>query len=139
MEYSIINFDVNTGFITVLYNDIKKYKLTLMLPIIGGKYITGDELNEFINSYSPQNDDRETDISSATNIDEILSLIDIKGFSTYQREIRNNLLSETDYTQLSDFNCAQLKSEYIEYRKQLRDIPLTSGFPFNVVWPSKPQ
>lgn len=52
------------------------------------------------------------------------------------RFIRNQLLQETDWTQLPDVS---VKQEYIVYRQALRDISGQPGFPKNVVWPTKPE
>lgn len=52
---------------------------------------------------------------------------------------RNNLLSQSDWTQLNDTpldNAA--KVAWTNYRQALRDIPSQSSFPENVVWPVKP-
>lgn len=48
---------------------------------------------------------------------------------------RTSLLSETDYMALSD---STLTPEWAAYRQALRDVPEQPGFPFSVVWPSKP-
>ena len=50
------------------------------------------------------------------------------------RNERNVLLLETDYLALSDNT---LTTEMATYRQALRDIPSQSGFPFNVIFPSK--
>jgi hypothetical protein len=52
------------------------------------------------------------------------------------REIRNELLKECDWTQLSDVS-SEIKSNWISYRQELRDITNQSN-PFNIVWPVKP-
>jgi hypothetical protein len=52
------------------------------------------------------------------------------------REIRNELLKECDWTQLSDVS-SEIKSNWISYRQELRDITTQSN-PFNIVWPVKP-
>lgn len=51
------------------------------------------------------------------------------------REQRNELLAETDWTQLSDSSVA---STWTEYRQALRDVPSQEGFPYTVTWPTKP-
>lgn len=51
------------------------------------------------------------------------------------REQRNELLAETDWTQLSDSSVA---STWTTYRQALRDVPSQEGFPYNVTWPTKP-
>ena len=51
------------------------------------------------------------------------------------RNKRDNLLSQTDWMALSDVS---MEPYWAEYRQQLRDITAQEGFPFNVVWPTKP-
>ena len=58
------------------------------------------------------------------------------------RNNRDRLLKESDYTQLPDVQSsmtANKKTEWINYRQQLRDITQQSGYPFNVVWPTQPE
>ena len=52
------------------------------------------------------------------------------------REIRDELLKECDWTQLSDIP-SEIKSIWITYRQNLRDITTQSN-PFSIVWPIKP-
>jgi hypothetical protein len=52
------------------------------------------------------------------------------------REIRNELLSECDWTQLSDIP-SETKAIWSEYRQSLRDITSQTN-PFNITWPVKP-
>lgn len=52
------------------------------------------------------------------------------------RLYRNKLLTDTDWTQLSDSPID--KNIWAAYRQALRDIPQQSGFPENVVWPTEP-
>lgn len=49
---------------------------------------------------------------------------------------RDNLLKETDWRFRSDLNPSQ---EWTEYCQALRDITDQDGFPFNVIWPTKPE
>ena len=51
---------------------------------------------------------------------------------------RNLLLKECDFTQCRDISTNPNTDPWIPYRKALRDITTQSGFPFNVVWPTKP-
>ena len=53
------------------------------------------------------------------------------------REIRNNLLSQTDWSQAADVPQA-IKDKFAPYRQALRDVPQQPGFPENIVWPVKP-
>ena len=52
------------------------------------------------------------------------------------RETRNELLSECDWTQLSDIS-AETKAIWSEYRQSLRDITSQTN-PFSITWPVKP-
>lgn len=54
------------------------------------------------------------------------------------RRVRNQYLSECDWTQLSDSPLTiENKQEWIAYRQSLRDITLQDD-PFNIIWPIKP-
>ena len=50
---------------------------------------------------------------------------------------RNLLLSQSDWTQVSDTPVDQ--AAWAAYRQKLRDITKQSGFPNNVIWPTKPE
>jgi hypothetical protein len=52
------------------------------------------------------------------------------------REIRNELLSECDWTQLADIP-SETKSIWSDYRQSLRDITSQTN-PFSITWPVKP-
>jgi hypothetical protein len=52
------------------------------------------------------------------------------------RDIRNELLSECDWTQLGDIP-TETKNIWSNYRQELRDITNQSN-PFNINWPVKP-
>jgi hypothetical protein len=52
------------------------------------------------------------------------------------KDIRNELLQECDWTQLSDIP-SETKSIWTTYRQELRDITNQAN-PFNIVWPVKP-
>lgn len=52
------------------------------------------------------------------------------------RAERNNLLQNTDWTQIQD---SPVNSEtWKSYRQQLRDITTQANFPYDVVWPTPP-
>lgn len=49
---------------------------------------------------------------------------------------RNEYLANSDYTQLNDFEGNSFFLEQVrQIRKKLRDVPLQTGFPWDVVWP----
>lgn len=51
---------------------------------------------------------------------------------------RNLLLQESDWTQLPDVPL-ETKQAWATYRQALRDITSQEGYPFNVIWPTKPE
>lgn len=51
---------------------------------------------------------------------------------------RDYLLAQTDWTQAVDVP-QSIKDKWAPYRQALRDIPQQEGFPYNVVWPTKPE
>lgn len=52
------------------------------------------------------------------------------------RNIRDGLLSISDWTQVADAPVDQ--AAWAEYRQKLRDVPQQAGFPAEVDWPAKP-
>jgi hypothetical protein len=57
--------------------------------------------------------------------------IDARTAST-NRQIRNQLLAETDWTASSDVTMSDAMKAY---RQALRDVPAQSGFPTDITWP----
>ena len=56
----------------------------------------------------------------------------------YVRTNRNELLFQSDWSQIPDNQLTeQKKSEWITYRQELRDVTLQED-PFNINWPQKP-
>lgn len=52
------------------------------------------------------------------------------------RRHRNNLLANSDWTQIADSPVDQ--AAWATYRQALRDLPEQDGFPFDVQWPTLP-
>lgn len=52
------------------------------------------------------------------------------------RRSRNQMLLETDWTQLEDSPVD--KAAWATYRQALRDVPTQESFPWTVQWPEKP-
>lgn len=52
------------------------------------------------------------------------------------RDQRNKLLSDCDWTQLSDAPVDS--SAWAFYRQELRDIPEQANFPWDIIWPDEP-
>lgn len=53
------------------------------------------------------------------------------------RLTRNQMLRESDWTQVADAPVDI--AEWAIYRQALRDVPKQSGFPWEVIWPQKPE
>lgn len=51
--------------------------------------------------------------------------------------LRNNLLFESDWTQLRDIS-DEIANKWASYRQALRDITSQEGFPLDIKWPIKP-
>lgn len=80
----------------------------------------------------------ETKAMSAEEIEKTTELkeIDI-------RNIRNEKLKASDWTQMSDLidndhYPEEFRAVWMEYRGKLRDIPSQKGFPWRVRWPIEP-
>jgi len=56
--------------------------------------------------------------------------------AAFIRSERDNLLKQSDWTQLSDAPVDA--AAWATYRQALRDLPEQSGFPGDIVWPTKP-
>ena len=52
------------------------------------------------------------------------------------RNRRNKLIADTDWMALSDNT---MTPEWASYRQALRDITEQEGFPYSVIWPTKPE
>ena len=58
------------------------------------------------------------------------------------RTMRNQLLADSDWTQLPDARNAMgadKAAEWDTYRQDLRDITAQAGFPREIEWPTKPE
>jgi hypothetical protein len=73
-------------------------------------------------------------IQTDANTEEIALRIEDKWLEI--RYLRNSLLTECDWTQLSDVS-ESIRTSYQSYRQSLRDITNQSD-PFNISWPVKP-
>jgi hypothetical protein len=61
---------------------------------------------------------------------------ELEAVKTTLRDLRNNLLKETDLWGLSDYPASQAQ---LDYRQALRDITDQSSFPEDITWPTKPE
>ena len=52
---------------------------------------------------------------------------------------RDAKLQETDVYLLSDYPISETeRTQVVQYRQQLRDLPMQAGFPDEIVWPENP-
>ena len=59
--------------------------------------------------------------------------------SAQERTKRDILLSESDWTQLTDSQLTDAKkAEWATYRQSLRDVPSQDSFPTTITWPTRP-
>lgn len=55
------------------------------------------------------------------------------------RAYRDDLLTNSDWTQMPDGPLSDAaKTEWANYRQQLRDVTSQAEFPYDVTWPTKP-
>ena len=55
------------------------------------------------------------------------------------RNERDAKLKETDVYLLSDYPISETeRTQVVQYRQQLRDLPMQTGFPDEIVWPENP-
>ena len=72
-------------------------------------------------------------VTEAT-IDEVIQRTNDLAKST--RAQRDEFLRETDWMALSDVT---MEPYWREYRQQLRDVTAQEGYPYSVIWPTKPE
>jgi len=102
-----------------------------------------DQLNLWLNIEKTRNYWQETfteeiiDLTSENQPDYMEKQIELAWIDL--RLKRNKLLSECDFTQLTDAPFSiEKKQEYVEYRQILRDLPDNTLDPLNPIFPQKP-
>jgi len=55
--------------------------------------------------------------------------------ASQMRDLRNQRLAQTDWCAGTDVT---MTTEMVTYRQDLRDLPAQEGFPYSVIWPTKP-
>lgn len=73
-----------------------------------------------------------------TYVEPIIPSPSIEELAETARLKRNTLLSQSDWTQISDAPTSIDKSSWAIYRQQLRDLTLQEEFPENIIWPNPP-
>jgi hypothetical protein len=65
------------------------------------------------------------------------SELDVTGSVRAERDAR---LRDTDWLVVKAYELsAVVPSEWVTYRQALRDVPQQKGFPFEIIWPDKPE
>ena len=134
MIYQIVGFNSANSNITLLING---KQINFPLPIVDGLYPEGDALDALLTTYA-NNVGVQQKSDTATNSASIQSLVTSLPDSiiaTQARTKRNNLLRQSDWSQLPDANVDKIA--WATYRQALRDLPLQKDFP-NIEMPIKP-
>lgn len=63
--------------------------------------------------------------------------VNLQDLSAVARSRRNELLQNSDWTQLPDVKVNRFC--WAKYRSLLRDVPQQKGFPTNILWPLAPK
>ena len=82
-------------------------------------------------------DDDFVEVNGARMLPYKLEALPLEQVERNVRDHRNNLLADTDWTQVADAPVDQ--AAWAAYRQALRDITAQEGFPYNVAWPTKPE
>lgn len=97
--------------------------------------ITGDDYNSLV--WYPENTIPKPTEAELRAFDAEVSL-ELR-WDVVKRK-RNQLLELSDWTQLTDSPLSsEVKTAWVTYRQQLRDIPQQGVEPENVIWPSRPE
>lgn len=60
-------------------------------------------------------------------------------WETIERAKRDTLLTQSDFSQMPDAGLSDAeKTLWTAYRAALRNIPTQPGFPYEIIWPTKP-
>ncbi len=86
---------------------------------------------EMFTEYTDENGDVQTVAAQKTAYDTANTAVR----AAAERDVRNNLLKETDHYALSDVTMTDAMKTY---RQALRDVPQQTDFPGTISWPEKP-
>lgn len=147
-KYYISDFNKETHTICVTFTR-HNYTQYIIVPIYDEKYITGQDLDNYIMSFCPVTPEIKDERPIANNADYIESLVhqgkrnkQIKNNKkTEAFSLRSQLLIASDWTQLPDANKNLTEYDKIlwnKYRQDLRDITEQPGWPLDIAWPKRP-
>ena len=134
MTYQIVGFNSANSNITLLVNG---KQINFSLPIVDGLYPEGDALVSLLTTYANNVGVQQVSdtASNSASIQSLVTSLPDSIIATQARTKRNNLLRQSDWSQLPDANVD--KTTWATYRQALRDLPLQKGFP-NIEMPTKP-
>jgi hypothetical protein len=101
-----------------------------VFPVTVAQIPAYDPLLQVIRKDAPQN------VNGAWLVPWVVEQIPQDAAERNIRDERNQMLSESDWTQVADAPVD--KAAWATYRQELRDITDQAGFPYNVVWPIPP-
>jgi hypothetical protein len=82
-------------------------------------------------------DDDFVEVNGAWVLPYTLEALPLEQAERNVRFRRNDLLTDTDWTQVADAPVDQ--AAWATYRQALRDITTQAGFPTDITWPTKPE
>lgn len=113
------------------YQTIEKDKVLKVEGKWYVNYVVGPVFKEYTDSEGVLHTVEQQKLNHKLNID--------NREASSVRKIRNNLLSESDWTQLNNSPLEEdKKNSWRSYRQCLRDISSQVGFPWKINWPLKP-
>lgn len=146
--YKIIAFNEATAQITIRVGELAP--TTVDLPIDEqGNLPTGELLTQYLAGFIPTwyFERQEKLAAGIANADAIAALVQpepayqptTEELATAVRAQRDDLLAESDWTQVNDAPIGELEiAAWAQYRQALRDIPEQIGFPDSIEWPISP-
>ena len=96
-----------------------------------GNWVEAWVEREMFTEYTDENGDVQTVAAQKTAYDTANTAVR----AAAERDVRNNLLKETDHYALSDVTMTDAMKAY---RQALRDVPQQTDFPGTISWPEKP-
>ena len=138
--YRIVNVDESTKTMEIKYDSPQfgTLHVSARMPDIG------ETLENVVRQYEPiefwkeqikEVEPVEVDTYGSIQYNTELTIEEIEA---NVRALRNQLLLDSDFTQLLDAPNWVVKEDWKVYRQLLREIPDQEGFPTNVVWPVSP-
>lgn len=148
IQNEIINFDANTGTILVRYfcNEFPEGLIyNIDLPVENGEFPDQSAIDNLISLMKPKGQiERIVALKNVSIPDYLIKLnppikVQVIEPAIIIRNQRNDLLAQSDWTQLNDAPLSDdEKNAWAIYRQELRDIPEQNGFPESVIFPISP-